>query len=58
MTDPIGALARLQLGRALAAADDRNRANDAYEEFLRSWKDADADIPILNRAKAEHTGLR
>ena len=31
---------------------------NAYEDFLALWKDADPDIPILNQAKAEYAKLR
>lgn len=55
--DPIGALARLQLGRAFASAGDRANAKAAYQDFLTLWADADADIPILQRAKAEYARL-
>jgi hypothetical protein len=30
------------------------RALTAYQDFLALWKDADADIPILQQAKAEY----
>ena len=52
-TDPIGALAHLQLGRAYAQSGDTAKAKAAYEEFLTLWKDADQDIRILREAKAE-----
>ncbi len=62
-----GALANLGLARAYglqaksshgAEADAaRVRALAAYKAFLTLWKDADADIPILNQAKAEYVGL-
>ena len=45
--DPIGALAHLQLGRALAPSGDKTAAKAAYDRFFALWKDADADIPIL-----------
>ena len=55
--DPtIVAVARLQLARSLLLVD-RAKAKSAYEEFLRFWKDADQDIPILKEAKAEHNRL-
>jgi eukaryotic-like serine/threonine-protein kinase len=53
--DPIGALAHLQLGRALRIAGDTSGAKAAYVDFLALWKDADRDIPILKEAKAEFT---
>ena len=56
-TDPIGALAHLQLGRVLALSGDRLGAKAAYERFLALWKQADADIPVLNHAKAEYARL-
>ncbi len=55
---PIGALARLQLGRAYALAGDSAKARGAYQDFLTLWKDADTDIPILKQAKAEYAKLK
>ena len=54
LNDPIGALARLQLGRALAMSGDKIKAKATYQDFLNLWKDADADIPIFKQAKAEY----
>jgi DNA-binding winged helix-turn-helix (wHTH) protein len=56
-SDPIGALAHLQLGRALALSGDTIKAKSAYQDFLTLWKDADPNIPILNQAKAEYAKL-
>jgi eukaryotic-like serine/threonine-protein kinase len=58
VNEPIGALARLQLGRAYAMQGDTTKAKAAYQEFLALWKDADPDIPILKQAKAEYTKLQ
>jgi len=49
---PLGALARLQLARAYAAAGDNVKAKAAYQDFFSLWKDADPDIPILKEAHA------
>jgi eukaryotic-like serine/threonine-protein kinase len=57
-TGPIGALAHLQLGRALVMARDTAKAKTAYQDFLTLWKDADPDIPIFKQAKAEYATLR
>lgn len=57
-SEPIGALARLQLGRAFALTGDQARATAAYREFLVFWKDADSDLPLLKQAKAEYSKLR
>jgi len=57
-SDPIGAMARLQLGRAYALSGDTAKAKTAYEDFLTLWKDADPEIPILKQAKAEYTQLK
>ena len=56
--DPIGALARLQLGRASAMSGDRSKATSAYKDFLALWKYADPDIPILKQAQAEYAKLQ
>jgi eukaryotic-like serine/threonine-protein kinase len=58
ISDPIGALAHLQLGRAFALSDDKTRARTAYQDFLALWKDADRDIPILKQAQAEYATLQ
>jgi eukaryotic-like serine/threonine-protein kinase len=56
-SEPIGALAHLQLGRAYTLSGDAGRAKSAYNDFLTLWKDADPDIPILKEAKAEYAKL-
>jgi serine/threonine protein kinase/tetratricopeptide (TPR) repeat protein len=58
ISDPIGALTHLQLGRALAMSKDTAKAKTAYQDFLTLWKDADKDIPILIEAQKEYAGLR
>ena len=59
LADPIGALAHLQLGRALRLiAGNMVRAKNAYQNFLTLWKDADPDIPILKQAKVEYAKLQ
>jgi eukaryotic-like serine/threonine-protein kinase len=57
-TEPIGALANLQIARAYAMQGDTVKAKTAYQEFLALWKDADPDIPILIAAKAEYAKLK
>ena len=58
VSDPIGALAHLQLGRAYALSGDTTKAKTAYQDFLTLWKDADADIPILKQARAEYAKMQ
>jgi serine/threonine protein kinase len=58
LADPEGALARLQLSRAIAMSGDTARAKIAYQDFLNLWKDADNDIPILKQAKSEYAKLQ
>jgi tetratricopeptide (TPR) repeat protein len=55
--DPIGALARLQLGRSFVISGDKTKAKAAYQDFLTLWKDADPGIPVFQRAKAEFARL-
>ena len=56
-SDPIGALAHLQLGRAFVLAGDKAKARAAYDDFFTLWKDADPGVPILKRAHAEYLAL-
>ena len=53
----LGALARLQLGRAEAAMGDVVGARKHYEAFLDLWKDADSNVPVLNAAQSEYARL-
>ena len=55
--DPMDALARLQLARALALSGDNVKAKSAYADLLTLWKNADADIPVLSAARAEYARL-
>jgi tetratricopeptide (TPR) repeat protein len=57
VNDPIGAVARLQLGRADALIGDKLKARAVYKNFLTLWKDADPHVPILSKAKEEFAGL-
>jgi eukaryotic-like serine/threonine-protein kinase len=58
INEPIGALAHLGLGRAYTLQGDKAKARAAYNDFLRIWKDADPDIPILIAAKDEFAKLQ
>jgi predicted Zn-dependent protease len=53
VSDPIGALAHLQLGRALAISGDKIKAKAAYKDFFTLWNEADPELPILKRAQGE-----
>jgi eukaryotic-like serine/threonine-protein kinase len=55
---PLGALAHLGIGRAYALRGNTTKARAAYQEFFSLWKDADADIPILQQAKTEFAALK
>jgi hypothetical protein len=56
--EPIGALAHLGLGRADALSGDNVKAKNVYQEFLMTWKNADASVPILVQAKMELANLQ
>jgi eukaryotic-like serine/threonine-protein kinase len=58
ISDPIGALAHMQLGRAYALTGDKDKARTAYTDFLTLWKDADPDIPILKEVQKEYASLQ
>ena len=54
---PLHALALLGLARSHALGHDRTKSLSEYREFLEVWRDADPEIPILVRAKAEYRRL-
>ena len=45
-------------GQSPSDMDARNKAREAYQEFLILWEGADPDIPILKEAKSELARLR
>jgi tetratricopeptide (TPR) repeat protein/predicted Ser/Thr protein kinase len=57
LVDPMDAMARLQLARALALAGDTVKAKSVYSDLLTLWKNADPDIPVLEEARAEYARL-
>ena len=57
LVDPMDALARLQLARALTLSGDSVKAKDAYKDLFTLWKDADPDLPLLKAARAEYSRL-
>jgi eukaryotic-like serine/threonine-protein kinase len=58
LSELIGALAHLQIGRAYAMQGDTAKARAAYQDFLTLWKDADPDVPVLIAAKSEYAKLQ
>ncbi|HUQ51457.1 MAG TPA: protein kinase [Gammaproteobacteria bacterium] len=53
LVDPIDALARLQLARALTLAGDTTAASSVYDDLLVRWSSADADIALVAEARAQ-----
>jgi hypothetical protein len=45
------------LVRASTLLRDTAKAKKAYEEFFALWKDADANVPLLLRARKEYAAL-
>ena len=57
LADPVGAMARLQLARALVLAGDHSGAKTQYMELLNLWKEADPNVPAIRQAKSEFATL-
>ncbi len=55
--DPVGPVARLQLGKALLASGEKGKAKAAFQDLLTLWDRADADMPILKQVRAEFNGI-
>jgi tetratricopeptide (TPR) repeat protein len=58
LADPVGVMARLQLGRIFALSGNTAKAKVAYQDVLTIWKDADSDLPVINQARAEYAKLQ
>ena len=57
LVDPMDAMARLQLARALVLSGDTVKAKSTYNDLLTLWKNADPDLPVLREARAEYARL-
>ena len=55
---PYQALARLGLAEARRGAGDPAAARVGFEAFFADWKDADADLPVLRRARKDYARAR
>ena len=51
---PLAAVAHLGLARAYSLESDNANARVAYDDFLKLWKGADSNIPLLQEAKTEY----
>ena len=58
LVDPMDAMARLQLARALVLSGETAKAKSAYSDLFALWKDADPTIPIVDEARAEYAKLQ
>jgi eukaryotic-like serine/threonine-protein kinase len=56
-TAPFYAQAQLGLARAYVMGGDKAAAKKAYDAFFTTWKNADADLPMLLAAKKEYAAL-
>jgi len=56
--DEMAALSQLELGRVYQQRGDTAKARVAYQNFLAAWRDADSDLPVLIKAKAEYAKLQ
>jgi tetratricopeptide (TPR) repeat protein len=58
LADPLGARARVQLGRAYAKAGDIQKARAAYESCFALTKTADPGLPLATEARREFSLLK
>jgi tetratricopeptide (TPR) repeat protein len=58
LADPVDALARLQLARALAQAGDTGKVKATYQNLLTLWNAADPDTSLVKQARAEYARLQ
>ena len=58
VVDPMDAMARLQLARALELSGESAKAKSAYADLLTLWKDADPKLPTVNETRAESVRIQ
>jgi eukaryotic-like serine/threonine-protein kinase len=46
------------VARAAALTGDTVKSRKAYQDFFALWKDADPDIPIIQKARQEYDKLK
>lgn len=54
---PISGASELGLARVSALQGDLAKSHAAYESLISGWRNADPDLPILKKAKAEYAKL-
>ena len=54
---PVVPLARLGLARAWRLSATSAKSRQEYDELLPIWKDADPELPLLERVRAERAAL-
>jgi hypothetical protein len=58
LVDPVDAMARLQLARALALSGEPVKAKQAYDDLFTLWQETDLDVPVVKEARAERARLQ
>ena len=56
--NPLKPIAALYYGRALAKLGKAEESRKAYDRFFESWKNADANLPLLVEAKKEYARFK
>lgn len=56
--DPAMLMSQVGLARAYAAQGDKSKARTAYQDVLAVWKDADPDLPLVQKVKTEYANLQ
>ncbi|MBV8893396.1 MAG: hypothetical protein JO266_15740 [Acidobacteria bacterium] len=51
-------LAHVQMARAYVLTGNSAKAKNYYQDFFSIWKNADPDVPIMKKAKAEYAKLQ
>jgi DNA-binding winged helix-turn-helix (wHTH) protein/tetratricopeptide (TPR) repeat protein len=57
-SDFVAPMGTLQLARAYVAGGDVKNAKLTYEKFFQLWKNADANMEVLGRARSEYAALQ
>jgi tetratricopeptide (TPR) repeat protein len=56
--DPVSSLAPYGLARSYVLMGDAAKAREQFKQAFATWKDADPDLPLLTKAKADYASLR
>jgi Tfp pilus assembly protein PilF len=55
--DPVSSLAHYGLARSFVLSGETTKAREEFKQALDTWKDADPDLPIPGKLRADYASV-